>query len=150
MPNSPHWSSASAPCRFEWRPSRWLIAMLGLLGVAAAVSVLASDLPRGLAWPLAVIAAMYGLWLARRESLKPTREVVIRGATASAKVDGEAVEDFRVGWRGVIAFARWRDRRGRTRRLAWWPDTLPSEARRELRLAAPVETSPRDPASMAP
>lgn len=150
MPNSPHWSSASAPCRLEWRPSRWLIAALCFLGLFAAVSLLASDLAPGLAWPSAVVALFYGVWLARRESLKSARDVVIAGDASSVEVDGEPVEDFRVAWRGAIVFARWRDSEGGVRRLVWWPDTLPPGPRRELRLAAPVETSPRGRASMAP
>ena len=150
MSNSPHWSSASVPCRFEWRPSRWVLAALCLLGVLAAASLLASDLPGRAAWPLAAITLGYGAWLAYRESRSPSHEVVIRDAGAQVEIDGERVDDFRVEWRGVLAFARWRGDKGRVHRLAWWPDTLPSAARRELRLAAPVETSPRAPASMAP
>ena len=150
MPKSPHWSSASAPCRFEWRPSRWLIAALCLLAVLAAASVLASDLPGRVAWPLTVTILGHGAWLAYRESRSRPHEVLIRDAGTVVEIDGERVDAFRVDWRGVLAFARWRDGGGRLRRRVWWPDTLPADARRELRLAAPVETSPRNPASMAP
>jgi len=150
MSNSPHWSSASAPCRFELRPSRWLIAALCLLAALAATSLLASDLPGQVAYPLAVIALGYGAWLAYRESRRRPREVLIRDAGTVVEIGGERVDDFQVDWRGVLAFVRWRDGRGRAHRLVWWPDTLSAASRRELRLAAPVETSPRDPASMAP
>jgi len=150
MSNSPHWSSASAPCRFEWRPSRWLIAGLCVLAVLAGVSPLASDLAPRQAWSLGALALGYGLWLAYRQSRKPLHDIVIHDADGRVEVDGERVDDFHVDWRGVLAFARWRDREGRSHRRVWWPDTLPADARRELRLAAPVETSPRAPASMAP
>ncbi len=124
--------------------------MLCLLAILAPVSLLVSDLPRRVAWPVAVITLGYGAWLMRRESRKPSHEIVIRDAGARVDIDGVQVDEFLVDWRGVLAFARWRDPQGRVRRLAWWPDTLPADARRELRLAALVETSPRDPASMAP
>lgn len=150
MPNSPHWSNASAPCRVEWRPSRWLIAALCVLAVLASVSLLTSDLAPRLAWPLAVFALGYGLWLAHRESRKPPNEIVIHDAGTRVEVDGERIEGFGIEWRGMLAFARWRDGEGRVQRRVWWPDTLTADARRELRLAAPVETSPRAPASMAP
>lgn len=150
MSNSPHWSSASAPCRFEWRPSRWLIAALCVLAVLAGVALWTSDLGPRLAWPLAASALGYGLWLAHRESRKPPNDILIHVAGARVVVDGERVDDFRVDWRGVLAFARWRNGEGRVHRRVWWPDTLPAATRRELRLAAPVETSPRDAASMAP
>lgn len=65
-------------------------------------------------------------------------------------LDGAVIDDVKVTWRGPLAFVRWRDPSGRIRRLAWWPDTLPPAARRELRLAAPGgEAAPRT-ASMAP
>ncbi|MGH8085809.1 MAG: hypothetical protein ACREPV_11105 [Lysobacter sp.] len=116
----------------------------------AGVSLLASDLAPRLTWPLAAFALGYGPWLAYRESRKPPSEIVIHDAGVRVEVDGERVDDFHVDWRGVLAFVHWRDSEGRVHRRVWWPDTLPAEARRELRLAAPVETSPRDPASMAP
>ena len=60
MRNSPRWSNGSVNCRLEWRPSRLLQAVLILLGVLGAVSVLASELPRPWAWPVAVAALAWG------------------------------------------------------------------------------------------
>ncbi|MBA2237585.1 MAG: hypothetical protein H0W24_02625 [Lysobacter sp.] len=106
----------------------------------AAVSAIASDLPRPLAWPLALAALGHGLRLAWCERRKPARAVVISEA-ARVRVDGVEVEGFAVQWRGPLAFVRWQDRAGATHRLAWWPDTLPAAARRELRLAAVAPTN---------
>ena len=41
MPNSPTSSPGSAPCRLEWRPSRWLLALLALISGLAPAAVLA-------------------------------------------------------------------------------------------------------------
>lgn len=155
MPHSTRWSSASAPCRLPsraiearlgWKPSRWLAAALLAMTPLAAFSVLASEMPRVVAWPLAVAALVYGGWLTRREWRRPRREFVFCGDRAPARVDGVPVEDVEMQWRGPLASVRWRDPGGRRHRLAWWPDTLPPARRRELRLAAPS----RDAAPGAP
>lgn len=149
MPHSTRSSSTSAPCRLDWRPSRWLIAILVTLAVLAAFSAVASDLPRWVAWPLALAAAIYGLWLARREWSKPWRSVVIADHGAMVSIDEIKVERFIVQWRGPLAFASWRDDQGRTCRLLWWPDTLRRQSRRELRLAAATPATARPAQSMA-
>jgi len=119
------------------------------LGVLAAVSVVASDLPRWLAWPLALVALAYALRLARCEARKPRVDVVVGADGVVVSIDGIKVERFIVQWRGPLAFASWRDGQGRTCRLAWWPDTLRREPRRELRLAAAVPATARAAQSMA-
>lgn len=136
MRNSPHWSKGSAGCRLEWRPSRLLRALLILLGVLAAISVLASEMPRPFAWPLAVTALGYAAWRARREGHSPRRGFRFPGNGSAPTVDGVPMHDAHLHWRGPLAFLRWRNRPGgRWRHAAWWPDTLPAPARRELRLA---------------
>lgn len=171
MPNSTRSSSASADCRphsgapatragfrrtaapgarIEWRPSRCLLAAMLLLGAFAAGSVLASEMPRPLAWPLSAVAAGYGLWLFRRERRRPALSLVLGGDPFRAEVDGEPVDGFDLQWRGPLAYASWRDRDGRRRRLAWWPDTLAPARRRELRLAVPAARAARQGTSMAP
>jgi len=157
MPNSTRSSGASANCRpsvpearIEWRPSRWLLAAIVVLAALAACAVLASDMPRGLAWPLAVAVVVHGARLFRRERRRPAQAFVLRGGAAQAQVDGVAVEGFELHWRGPLAFASWRDGQGRRRRRTWWPDTLSPPRRRELRLAATVPEAARGGASMAP
>ncbi|MBB4125988.1 toxin CptA [Xanthomonas translucens] len=144
-------SPPSAPCRLEWRPSRWLLAALALLSVLAPLSILGSDMPRACAWPAAALAALYAAWLLRREARQAPRALLIpTQGNVAASVDGQAVAALQVDWRGPLAFARWRDADGHVRRLAWWPDTLPPAARRELRLAAQARAASSAPPQMAP
>lgn len=155
MPDSPRWSNASVVCRLEWRPSRWLIAALLALAALAAAAVLASEMPRPVAWPLAALALLEGLRLARRERRRPPRwfefageDAPVRmlrpGATAAtASWDGLALDAAVVQWRGPLAFLSWRDPEGRRRHRCWLPDTLPPPARRALRLAGPTRAGPR-------
>ena len=142
-------SNASAPCRLDWRPSRWMIVGLGLLGVLAALSLVASEMPRLFAWPFALMTVIYTAWQVWRECRRQTHQLVwpIDGAPL---LDGLALQDAQLHWRGPLAFLRWHDGEGRRRHLAWWPDTLPSRSRRELRLAAASIAGTRRSASMAP
>lgn len=150
MSRSQRSCNASVSCRLEWRPSRWVTGTLLMLGVLAAWSVLASEMPRAWAWPLAFAALAYAGWLARREAHKPIQAWFWPGTDLPATVDGTVAREVVVAWRGPLAFVHWRDADGRVRRQSWWPDTLPPARRRELRLAAtPAQASPAA-ASMAP
>jgi toxin CptA len=111
------------------------VATLCLLGMLAALSLLASALPRSVAWPSALVALALGTWQARREARRPSFAIVV-AVDGQASVDGQPVQAFAVDWRGPMAFVRWRDADGRFRRRGFWPDTLPARLRRELRLAA--------------
>jgi toxin CptA len=143
MPRSTRSSSASASFRPEsqpvaWRPSRWVIVALLLLSMLAPFAVLASEMPRVAAWPLAGVAAFVGLRAARRETRKPRHhlEVPARGQ-GRALLDGTPLAEATLSWRGPLAFLRWRDEAGRGGRLSWWPDTLPPAQRRVLKLWSP-------------
>ncbi|MDQ3494152.1 MAG: hypothetical protein M3485_01130 [Pseudomonadota bacterium] len=116
----------------------------------AMLSVLASEMPRVAAWPLALATLVYGACLARREWRRPQRELVFSGASTPVLVDGEPAAEVVLQWRGPLTFLRWRAGNGRRHRLVWWPDTLPASARRELRLAAPDRKTARGGPSMAP
>lgn len=148
MPSSPDSSHRSASCRLDWRPSAWLVAGLIALGAGGALSLLLSDFPRPVVWPGAVLALLYAALLSRREAAKPVMEIELDDE--SVRVDGEPVEDFRVFWRGPLAFARWRCANGGVQRAVWWPDTLDVAARRELRLAVPLQSAARRRLSVAP
>ena len=126
---------ASAPCRIDWRPSRWLAGACGVLGVLGAASVFASEMPGWLAWPLAAVAIAHGAWLGRRELRKPAQALTWHPGQPPV-VDREPLHGAVLGWRGPLAFLAWRDASGQRRHLHWWPDTLGRAARRELRLAA--------------
>jgi toxin CptA len=157
MPNSPGSSTGSAPSRrmpdaapvrIDWRPSRWMVRAQILLGMLAAVALLTCELPSTWGVPTALLALAYGALLAKREASKPARNLVITGAGAS--LDGQALHDLAVRWRGPLAFLQARDREGRRRRLSWWPDTLPAARRRELRLALAVQAAASTLPEMAP
>jgi len=125
-----------------------------VLGLLTSSAVLASDMPRALAWPLAPGALVHGLWLARRELRRPTRDWVLP-AVGLPTLDNEAMAQVEVRWRGPIAFLAWRAPDGHRRHLQWWPDVLPPSRRRELRLVLQVREgrAARDAqpaASMAP
>lgn len=126
-----------------------MIAALGALGALAAFSVLASEMSRPLAWPLALMAAGCGAWLVRRELRRPMR-LLVWPIDGTPLLDGLALQDAQLQWRGPLAFLRWRDGEGHLQHLVWWPDTLPQQARRELRLAAATGASTPAAASMAP
>ncbi|MBD9480127.1 hypothetical protein [Pseudoxanthomonas sp. PXM02] len=151
MRNSPRWSNGSVNCRLEWQPSRLLQALLIVLGVLAAVSVLASEMPRLFAWPIAATALAYGAWRAHREGKSPRPAFWFPCNDRPPTVDGQPMFDVRLHWRGPLAFLRWRARAGgRWYHAAWWPDTLPAAQRRELRLAAGDGDAGRDRRDRAP
>lgn len=150
MPNSPRSSCASVSCRLDWTPSRLLQIALIVLGAGAGGAVLASEMPRWAAWPLAIGALLHGLWLARREARAGRHVFFFPGGERPPRVDGEAVRELRVVWRGPLAILHWQGRDGRWQRRSCWPDTLPPERRRELRLAAGDATASRRGRAMAP
>src|SRR5690606_23439415 len=90
---------------------------LCLLAVLAPLAVLASEMPRRAAWPLAVLALGWGGRRAWREWHRPP-----------LALDWPPPEGTAVQWRGPLLFVR-----GPGLRLAWWPDTLDEGTRRELR-----------------
>ncbi|WP_223807303.1 hypothetical protein [Montanilutibacter psychrotolerans] len=121
-----------------------------MLGMLSGFSVLASEMPRSTAVPLALAALAHATWLARRQWRLPPRKLVLPEGDGIATLDGEAMASVSVVWRGPLAFLRWRDPKGRLQRMSAWPDTLDRRGRRELRLAM-VARRPAPPArSMAP
>ena len=48
----------------------------------------------------------------------------------------QSLTEASLGFRGPLASLAWTAADGRRRRLLWWPDTLPSAARRQLHLVA--------------
>lgn len=123
--------------------------MLLALGWLAALAVLSAELPWWLSAPVALIAMVYGHWLARSELRRPTRCLVIPVSEA-ATIDGQPMTDLELQWRGPLAFLQWRDASGRRWWLQGWPDALGAAARRELRLAMAARAPARSPRSMAP
>ncbi len=136
--------------RFQWRPSRWMVCALLALMLLAPLAVLQSGLPRILAWPVCAGALGYAAELTRRECSQARRLVVVPTGAGPVTVDGRAIEDVQVQWRGPLAFLRWNDENARAGYLAWWPDTLPAARRRELKLAMQAREAARPAGSMAP
>lgn len=149
MSKSRRSSNASAPCRFDWRPSRWLTASLCALALLAPFSLFASDLPRALAWPLASLACGWGAWEAYHHAMRPPSSLLIPAGAGEARCDDARMENLQVLWRGPLAFLRWRDPTGARRRLVFLPDTLPAATRRELKLAMQCREAATGAASMA-
>ncbi len=149
MSKSRRSSIASAPCRIEWRPSRWVSAMAWSLVVLGPVSLLASDLHRGWAWPLALLALWWAAFDANRYRRQSSLQLMIPAGKGQARCNGEGIDGLRVDWRGPLAFLSWRVAGGSVQRASFWPDTLDSCQRRELRLAVMRMDSARDVASMA-
>lgn len=119
------------------------------LAVLAPLSLLASELPRTLAWPTAILVAAAGAVLAWRESRRVPLAIAV-AAAGTATVDGRPVGEFRVLWRGPVAFLRWRDEHGRRHARSLWPDVLPPALRRELRLATHERDAVAGRGPMAP
>jgi len=113
------------------------------------LSALASELPPVAAWPLALLAVGEGIRLTRG-TLRSPRRTLVWPFDGIPTLDGVALGEPKLHWRGPLAFLRWRDAGGRVRRLTWWPDVLPAAARRELRLAALEGSGAATVASMAP
>jgi len=149
MRNSRNWSSASAPCRLEWRPSPGLAAALRLMGALAAFAVVASECPGPLAAVLVPGILLWAATQARREESRPGCHLVIPAGEGSATVAGDPIEELDVQWRGPAAFLTWRDGGGIRQRLAFLPDQLDSGQRRELRLAMGARVPAPSPRSMA-
>ncbi|MDO4708290.1 MAG: hypothetical protein Q4B94_00465 [Pseudomonadota bacterium] len=147
MPKSPHLSSASATCRLEWQPSRFVETWLLSLSLLAPLALWASALPRMLAlalMPLVAALAWLALWRYRK---RPRYRLLLR-ADGGLWVDEVLVEDWQLQWRGALAFLQWREG-GRSVALDFWPDTLPARLRRELRLASPPMSAVSAAAGMA-
>jgi toxin CptA len=125
-----------------------VVSALCVLAALAAASLMASELPRPVAWLSAAAVFAAGLWRARRESRQRPCSIVI-AADDRTTVDGLPVESLDVQWRGSLAFLCWRDAVGRRQRRGFWPDTLPAGKRRELRLAAPPRPGAPGPSGMA-
>ena len=140
MPSSPPSSPPCAVCRLEWTPSRWLVAALLALSVLAAVAVNASAVPAPWRMPLAGLAALHGLLLARRarDALPCRFAWPGRGAPATLSRGGRtfALHAVTLERRGPLVWVHGRDDAGTTHRLFWWPDTLSRADLRRLVLAA--------------
>ncbi|GAB3733766.1 hypothetical protein GCM10028862_16370 [Luteimonas pelagia] len=132
---------------FACRPSRGFALALALLGLLAAASLHASDLPSWFAMAASPLAIGWGLLAAARSMRAPPDRITPDRVPRSG--DGDPIDRLRIAWRGPLAFAAWRDPRGRRQCRAWWPDVLSPGRRRELRLACGGDEPTTRPRSMA-
>lgn len=143
-------SSASSPCRIEWRASRWAVSGAVLIGALAALAIMLSDLPAGWRPWLATLAFALGLHGAWREARRRPWTLIWEGEDTNARrvIDGrvEAVSIVSIHRRGPLAGITLNNANGRTVHALWWPDTLSAASRRALALRAGVlATEPPPP-----
>lgn len=133
-------SKPSLLCRIDWRPSRALSGALCLLGGLAGYSLWLSALPR---WPaaLAGLACLaYGVISGWRLQQQTCARLVWPGSGEPALIEGAGkslrLTEVSLHLRGPMAVLSGRDADGHRQRWQWYPDTLCSDDRRALRLAA--------------
>lgn len=144
MPSSPISLPGSAPCRLEWRPSRWQVAAHILFALLMPWVATASALPTAAQWPLGLAAAAGTAVQGWRHARRRPLTFVIPAGDAPAQVDGLAVDALALHDRGPLLQLSWRCN-GRYHARLFWPDTLPPTRRRELRLAIRGRSIPCSP-----
>jgi len=137
-----HSSSALPTCRVDWRPSRALAVAVGIVGLLALLSLRLSALPPPLAVALAICVVIYSAVSIQRELKREPFTFIWAGGDAVAVLNfgdsQQVLSGLSLSMRGPLATIRGRDEDDRHRTYLWWPETLPSAARRQLRLAAQV------------
>lgn len=132
-------SSAYSNCRIDWRPSPGLRIALLILALLAVVSLWLSALPTALAGAGSLAVLDYTLRLLRQEAAREAFRLNWNSSEKTAELNFErhsqSLQAVRVVQRGPLATLQACDERGRRQRYVWWPDTLPADARRQLRLA---------------
>ena len=117
-----------------------LAASLALLGLLAGLSLLLSKAPKPAAIVTSMIAMAYGLHLARRELQRQPRVLLWSAGASELQMEyashREIWREPRAIFRGSLVTVTGTDDAGHQRQLHWWPDTLPANARRCLRLTA--------------
>lgn len=134
MPTPFRSSTRSAPCRLDWRPSRWQLAAHLVFALLMPWAATASALPAAAQWPLGLLAAAMAAAQGWRHARRPPLAILIPHDNAPARVDDQVVEALTLHDRGPLLQLAWR-RQGRREACLFWPDTLTGARRRALRLA---------------
>lgn len=132
-------SKPSLTCRIDWVPSRALAAGVTLLACLAVVAAWSSALPAWAAGLGSVAAVGHALIVLRRlrAAVPLTLSLGEQGdATLNFPDGAQSLTGCSLAFRGPLATLAGAGPDGRRRRLLWWPDTLPSAARRQLHLVA--------------
>jgi toxin CptA len=115
-----------------------------MVGLLALLSLRLSALPTPLAVALAICVVIYSAVSIQREIQREPFTFIWAGGDAVAVLNfgdrQQVLSGLSMSMRGPLATIRGRDEDDRQRTYLWWPDTLPSAARRQLRLAAQVGT----------
>lgn len=123
--------------RFEPRPSRWQGAALALLLLAVLAVPLLAPWPAGLRLAVAVVALAGIALLAWRQRLAPRWRWLSwdgQGAWQADLGDGPRPARLRAAHHAGPLLALDLEVGGRCRRLLLWPDSLPADDLRRLRI----------------
>jgi len=146
-----HSSSALPICRVDWRPSRAIAVAIGLLGMLALLSLWLSALPMPVISGLAILVVFYSSVSIRHELRREPFTLTWAGGDEPAVLnfDGrtQSLSGPRLSIRGPLAGMRGKDDAGRSLLYVWWPDTLSSAARRQLRLVEQTRKELQTPTS---
>ena len=148
-----HSSSALPICRVDWRPSRVLIAATAVIGSLSLLSLRLSALPTSIAAMLSALVVVHSVWLIANDLKRPPFTLAWQGGDAVAVLNfadrQQSLSGLTLSMRGPLAGIRGKDEAGKTHTYLWWPDTLSSAARRQLRLAGQVRKEPDTSNSVA-
>ncbi|WP_282296954.1 hypothetical protein [Stenotrophomonas sp. PS02289] len=120
-----------------------------MIALLMPLAVLASGVPAPYRWPAALLATALAAGLGWRQTRQPACRIVILPGDALVTVDAVPVDDLTLHDRGWLLQLQWRCQGRRHARL-FWPDTLPPEGRRELRLAVRAYCISRSRPAVAP
>ena len=138
-----HSSNALPTCRVDWRPSRLLAVAISLLGSLALSSLRLSALPGSVMSALAALIVIHSAVSIRNELRREPFTLIWAGGEDAAVLNfasgAQSLSGPRLLIRGPLAAMRGKDDSGRVRTYLWWPDTLSSAARRQLRLADQIK-----------
>jgi hypothetical protein len=124
---------------------------MGVLGLLALWSLWLSALPILVVPPLAMLVVIYSAMLIRREFQREPFTLTWAGGDEAAVLNfagrAQSLSGPKLSIRGPLAGMRGKDDAGRNRLYLWWPDTLSSAARRQLRLVDQIRKEPQTPTS---
>ena len=133
MPNWKRCSSPSASCRFDWQPAPDIAGALVLLGLAAALAVGLSDLPRPWLAGILPLPPVLGALAARRWLRQPSVVVHLDRHHARVVIEGVGPDAFKIHWRCGVAVLRWRFPDGGWQSRLCLPWRMRGDVLRELR-----------------
>jgi hypothetical protein len=120
---------------------------MGMLGLLALWSLSLSALPTPVMLSLASLVAIGLPILIRRELRREAFWLTWAGGDEPAMLNfagrAQSLSDPKLSFRGPLAGLRGRDDSGQVSTYLWWPDTLSSAARRQLRLVDQIGKTPQ-------